>query len=543
MRKKIVLSGIAATALFTLIGCGGGDESSSSTTGKAYYLDSAIAGIDYRCGTHVGTTDKEGAFIFEKGKTCLFSLDDIPLKNLDTTNLKNGEKIVEDNPKIAAVLQTLDIDGNPDNGITITKEIKEALKKEKSTLEAIIDSNNPDINQILNTISMQLKKELKVYKGHAVDPEQAEKHLAKTKKLVQEERIKKLLAGKTFYVVGREENGGIWYDKATFDSNLSSLQWKGLAGEDEGESGSESIKLDGNKIIWLKDNSYTVVGPMKEGYIELIDYESDGTVESHTRLYSDKSKADAYFKSFESGTFKFTPDYLNGKTFYYVKYDDFGYDDIGVKWNMAKIHFNKDTFTWTEYNTPDTGTYTFHYEVTKDGTIKYQDENATDDAGTGTIYNPQLENDRIEVCVDDGGSTDCDTYLFFDEAKAEEFVKKHNSGTSDDKGDEDYVTHGKTTGVVTYHPDVAQIDKVEFDTATNELKIYFNQPMTWGTNTLTTGDYVPDTKAGGFGKDGKLFVMKFKSYKPKGIINFSAGYFKSQNDGQGTKAFSITFPE
>ncbi len=542
MKKKIILSSVVAASLLTLVGCGGGGSASTTSTGKAYYWDAPVAGVNYKCGSQEGVTDENGTFVYEKGKTCEFYLGDVKLKDLDSKNLVDGEVIVENNVTIATILQTLDVDGNLSNGIKITPKEVEVV----APLIKTLPKDESEAATLVQTVAQTLKSKIPEYKGHPITPEVAKQHLEKTQKIASEKNTERLLAGKTFYVVGVEEDGNVWYDKATFDNNLSSLQWIGLAGGYKGKSGKESIKLDGNKIIWLEDNSYTVVGPIKDGYIELTDYEADGSVESHTRLYFDKSKADTYYQSLSSGgsgNFKFTTDYLNGKTFYYVKYDDFGYDDIGVKWNMARIHFNKDTFTWTEYNTPDSGTTTFHYKVDTDGTIEYWSDDSSEEAGKGSIYNPKLEDDRIEVCVNDEGSVDCNTYLFFDEAEAKEFVDQHNSGSTDDKGNEDYVSHGKTTGVVTYHPDVAQIDKVEFDTSTDELKIYFNQPMTWGSHTMTTGDYVPDNKNSGFGSDGKLYIMKLESYKPKGVINFSAGYFKSQKDGQETKAFSITFPE
>lgn len=431
MKNGVVLSGIVATALFALVGCGasGGGTDTSVSKGRAFYLDSAVSGINYQCGTQEGITDKEGAFTFEKGKSCTFYLGDIKLRDLNANSLEDGKKIVETDLKIAQLLQTLDEDGNPDNGITIAPEIVEALSTALSE-----DGGTgvlPDTEEELEALSATLASKVPNYKGHAVSEEEAKAHLEKTKKSVDEETLKALLAGKTFYAVGSESDfDDVWYGKATFNESLTSLQYAGIEGGDAGSVENESIKVDGKKIVWLSDNSYTVVGENKGDYIELTDYETNGELESHTRLYFDKTKAEAHYKSLASESskaFEFTTDYLNGKTLFFVQYDDFGYDDM--KWNMARMNFSKDTFTWTEYDTSDTDTHTFRYRVNDEGNVQYWDDSGiSDDGHTGFLSKPELEDDYIKVCEDG----DCNTYLFFDEAKAKAFRDGKNSSSAGD---------------------------------------------------------------------------------------------------------------
>ncbi len=106
------------------------DDSSSSSeprTGKAYYVDAAISGISYECGTESGLTDSEGKFQFEIGQGCSLALGSIHLRTLSADELSDGVTIFESDQKIAAFFQSLDWDANPSNGIEIRQEIITAL--------------------------------------------------------------------------------------------------------------------------------------------------------------------------------------------------------------------------------------------------------------------------------------------------------------------------------------------------------------------------------------------------------------------------------
>ncbi len=84
MTKKIMLTTIAMSAVLALVGCGGGSDSSdSSEVGTAYYIDSAVSGVNYTCGSQKGITGIDGAFDFELGKSCTFYLGDIELRSVD----------------------------------------------------------------------------------------------------------------------------------------------------------------------------------------------------------------------------------------------------------------------------------------------------------------------------------------------------------------------------------------------------------------------------------------------------------------------------
>jgi len=117
---------LASSAL--LVACGSGsdsDDTPATLTGK--FLDSAVANIAYRTETHSGFTNANGEFNYKAGETVTFSIGGIdlpsaaassivtPLTLADTLSLEN---VTVSN--ITRLLQSLDVDGDASNGITIS---------------------------------------------------------------------------------------------------------------------------------------------------------------------------------------------------------------------------------------------------------------------------------------------------------------------------------------------------------------------------------------------------------------------------------------
>ncbi|WP_456451439.1 hypothetical protein, partial [Hydrogenimonas sp.] len=129
--RKISTIGAALVTGSTLFfaGCGGGGGGSASV-GTAQYVDSAVEGVSYRCGGESGTTGQDGTFHFERGKGCTFTLGNITLRTLEANALVDGGVILETDPAVGALLQSLDADGDPDNGIQIRGEVVKTLEKE-----------------------------------------------------------------------------------------------------------------------------------------------------------------------------------------------------------------------------------------------------------------------------------------------------------------------------------------------------------------------------------------------------------------------------
>lgn len=66
LNSKVLVSLATATVLFT--GCGGGSTPPADTTQTAYFIDSAVSGVDYTCGTLTGVTGSDGSFTYDTAK-------------------------------------------------------------------------------------------------------------------------------------------------------------------------------------------------------------------------------------------------------------------------------------------------------------------------------------------------------------------------------------------------------------------------------------------------------------------------------------------
>ena len=148
MTKKIGLLALGLS-MALLSGCGGGSSTEGSSTegsstggsstnpvqsdvNKAYYLDSAVEGAEYVCGSKSGLTDSEGAFYFEENKECTLAVGDIILRRIYPSDLRAEAVYFETNITVARFLQSIDMDGINDNGLQISSEVKKVLSEENS---------------------------------------------------------------------------------------------------------------------------------------------------------------------------------------------------------------------------------------------------------------------------------------------------------------------------------------------------------------------------------------------------------------------------
>ncbi len=136
-RKKTLLIGSAFAAL-VLVGCGGGSSTSAST---GYLVDAAVANADYDCvadGNFNKTTGPDGSFTctnmsqvrFRVGNLVLGEIHTLPSdKHVFPQDLVGVARTVNNDNVVAMaqLLQSLDSDGNPENGIAIAQESKIAV--------------------------------------------------------------------------------------------------------------------------------------------------------------------------------------------------------------------------------------------------------------------------------------------------------------------------------------------------------------------------------------------------------------------------------
>lgn len=101
------------------------DASDDLQTGR--FVDSAVAGLAYSTLTQSGVTDTDGMFSYRAGETVTFSIGDVdlpatpgadiitPLSVFSTDDITDTRVM-----NLSRLLQTLDVDGNPVNGITLS---------------------------------------------------------------------------------------------------------------------------------------------------------------------------------------------------------------------------------------------------------------------------------------------------------------------------------------------------------------------------------------------------------------------------------------
>ena len=125
MSSPRFLPALTACAAAVLLTACGGDSPSQ----VGVFVDAPVEGIAYRMSTgESGQTDSSGRFYYREGATATFSIDGVTLPPVaakaEVTPLDMVGATTPDDPRAVALarfLQTLDADGNPDNGIRVDR--------------------------------------------------------------------------------------------------------------------------------------------------------------------------------------------------------------------------------------------------------------------------------------------------------------------------------------------------------------------------------------------------------------------------------------
>jgi inhibitor of cysteine peptidase len=134
---------LCAFLLLDLAGCSGSGGSAQNTTLKTgVFLDSTVDGLEYIARTPSGevvasgVTADGGKFLYKDGEIISFHVGDITLgetfANVQVTPVdlvpgaynETNDKVTN----IARLLQSLDLDGQPENGITITEPVRSGCR-------------------------------------------------------------------------------------------------------------------------------------------------------------------------------------------------------------------------------------------------------------------------------------------------------------------------------------------------------------------------------------------------------------------------------
>ncbi len=303
MKRKLFVSAVAVSALW-LTGCGGGGSSSTPTVADVtgQFIDAAVDGLDYSCEASgkSGVTSGGGNFTCKEGDTVTFSLGGYVLGSTSASSgvvtpytlyAENETAAID----IAQLLQTIDSDKDPSNGITIP----DAAKEELSGVTVPPGADNFDT---------EMEKAL----GESLVPEaEARAHLDETIQSVTD--LTEMLAGKTLYTTIEDDTGTM--ESWTFSSDMKQLTWKEIKGGDD--QGTVTItSVNGMEIKVQDDEGEVTINVLRilPDYLEIKITETDGV--EFLRLYFSKEKAEAYDPNGSPLPIPALTELFGGKTLY-----------------------------------------------------------------------------------------------------------------------------------------------------------------------------------------------------------------------------------
>ena len=170
MTRKTGLMGLAlslaAVSVLGLTGCGGSNSTTAAVAFNGKFIDSAVGGVAFNCPGAAGLTAADGTFgTCNAGSTVTFSIGGLVLGSssvtgdgiffvTDIAGTNRSDTGNEEVLKIASLLQSIDADGNPDNGITIPPEAAVELGK---TTANLADYSSADASALTGALVVTLK--------------------------------------------------------------------------------------------------------------------------------------------------------------------------------------------------------------------------------------------------------------------------------------------------------------------------------------------------------------------------------------------------
>lgn len=143
-----------------------GDTSSSGDESTGVFVDSAVGGVTYTTSSGLsGTTNSSGQFSYNAGDTASFSIGDVSLGSVTAAAVLTPVEVMgasgtadQKVVNLARLLQTLDSDGDPSNGIEITSSTSNSLKGKSLNFDVPVDTftNDSTIAQIQTAVGKTL---------------------------------------------------------------------------------------------------------------------------------------------------------------------------------------------------------------------------------------------------------------------------------------------------------------------------------------------------------------------------------------------------
>jgi hypothetical protein len=143
-----------------------GETGTTSSVTSGVFIDSRVQGLNYRTPTHTGLTNKYGRFFCNPGEQVQFMIGDMMLGKVQTKGVITPMDFVKParrsmgfkNPMLLNMgrfLQSLDADGNPENGIRINAAVREEVTGRMINFNQSIKDfqNDPDVTALFDTLN------------------------------------------------------------------------------------------------------------------------------------------------------------------------------------------------------------------------------------------------------------------------------------------------------------------------------------------------------------------------------------------------------
>ncbi|HIP12813.1 MAG TPA: hypothetical protein EYG73_08870, partial [Arcobacter sp.] len=172
LNKKIIYSSLMM--LILLNGCGNDIKSGSfiasdiEGNNTGVFLDSVVEGVKYMTSSGVeGITNSKGEYQYNDGDDIEFFINDLKLGATKAENLTTVFDL-EYSTQTALLLQTLDTDGNPNNGIQISRETAKEFQNTTFTIDEVNPTNKGFIKKYNTLTGKDITLDSNSAKNHAI---------------------------------------------------------------------------------------------------------------------------------------------------------------------------------------------------------------------------------------------------------------------------------------------------------------------------------------------------------------------------------------
>jgi len=169
--RKTALSFLLLATLVTTTACSGGGSSSTAANVDAsgstniltgVFVDAPVEGLNYQTATMSGITDENGSFQYHEGETVIFMIGDLMLGSAPGNDIMTPIDLVpgavdETDPtvtNICRLLQSIDWDGDPANGIMITDTMRSEISGRMIDFNKDVSAfNDYDVQAFFDTMN------------------------------------------------------------------------------------------------------------------------------------------------------------------------------------------------------------------------------------------------------------------------------------------------------------------------------------------------------------------------------------------------------